>query len=82
MSISKTTTALKKNKPKEEESRTPEIIPWPDLDTFLESEDRAKEKISLKEKFLFYKGKKIPILQFQKAGYEKLLKLLVKEIER
>ncbi len=82
MSISKTTTALKKNQLEEEESRTPEIIPWPDLDTFLESEDRAKEKISLEEKFLFYKGKKIPILQFQKAGYEKLLKLLVKEIER
>lgn len=77
-------------KPREEEFVDPEtqgecaaeIIPFPDL-----SEQEKKKKPvrarppKLEGKFLYCRGKKIPILQFQKSGYEKLLKLLVKEID-
>lgn len=64
-------------------AQSAKIIPWPDLDQILEKEDKEKEKkVELTQKFLYYKGKKIPILQFQKSGYDKLLKLLVKEIRR
>jgi len=42
-------------------------------------EKRDKE-LHLEPKFIFYKDKKIPILLFQKAGYEKILKFLVKGI--
>jgi len=40
--------------------------------------EKRDRKVLLEPKFIFYKDKKIPILQFQKAGYEKILKLLVK----
>ncbi|MFP4082289.1 MAG: hypothetical protein ACLFVG_05970 [Candidatus Aminicenantes bacterium] len=60
-----------------------EIIPWPDLGDLTEKKRQKKKKrVRLDQKFLYYKGKKIPILQFQKSGYDKLLKLLVKEIGR
>ncbi|GEM_PF-2278777 len=66
-----------------EEAELAEIIPWPDIEEILKKrEKKEKKKIRLEQKYLYYKGKKIPILHFQKAGYEKLLKLLVKEIER
>jgi hypothetical protein len=32
-------------------------------------------------KFLYHRGHKIPILHFQKSGYDKLLFLLLKEID-
>ncbi|MEE9323848.1 MAG: hypothetical protein V3U72_04885 [Candidatus Aenigmarchaeota archaeon] len=31
--------------------------------------------------YIHYNGGKIPIAQYQKAGYEKLLKFLVKEVK-
>jgi hypothetical protein len=59
-----------------------EIIPFPDLSKIVEKpKAKEKKKVQLKGKYLYYKGKKIPILQFQKSGYDKLLGLLVKGIE-
>jgi len=64
-----------------QDSPLAEIIPWPDFGRLAEKEGR-KKRVRLDQKFLYYKGEKIPILQFQKSGYDKLLKLLVKEITR
>jgi len=44
--------------------------------------EKRDRELCLEPKFIFYKEKKIPILLFQKAGYEKILKLLVKGIPR
>lgn len=55
-----------------------EIIPFPG--TWVEEKEDDEKRVRLEGKYLYYKGKKIPILQFQKSGYEKLLKLLVREI--
>ncbi|MBA7521156.1 hypothetical protein ES705_13259 [subsurface metagenome] len=41
---------------------------------------KPKNKACIKPKFIFYKEKKIPIGQYQKAGYEKILKFLIKGI--
>ena len=83
MNHSKSSIAIKKKEDEEQEPYSAEIIPWPDMESILERKKKGKKKrIHLKEKYLYYKGEKIPILQFQKSGYEKLLKLLVKEIER
>ena len=43
-----------------------------------EVEMEAKKKMCLEPKFFHYKDKKIPILQYIKAGYEKLLPLYLK----
>jgi len=82
MSISsKSSNAIKKSlDPEEFEFQEPEIIPWPDIQRVTEKEKKQEELVRLDQKFLYYKGRKIPILQFQKSGYDKLLKLLVKEI--
>jgi hypothetical protein len=83
MSHSKSSIAIKKKEDEEQKTYSAEIIPWPDMGSILARKKKAKKKrIHLKEKYLYYKGKRIPILQFQKSGYDKLLKLLVKEIER
>lgn len=79
MSHKKSQAALKK------ESSPPkgEIIPWPNLEKILKSESSSpKSPIKLTSKYLYYKDKKIPISHFQKSGYDKLLQLLIKEIER
>lgn len=57
-----------------------EIIPWPDVGKLMAKKPREKKRVRLEGKFLYHRGKKVPILQFQKSGYDKLLKLLVKEI--
>jgi hypothetical protein len=85
---SKSSTALKK-RPFEEaqelegvETEVAEILPWPELGPPAKELKRRKtRRMHLEGKYLYYKGKKIPILQFQKAGYDKLLRLLIKEIE-
>ena len=66
-----------------EEEHVAEIIPFPDL-TSIENEEekRAEPRIRAARSYLYYKGKKIPIGHIKKAGYEKLLRLIVKEIER
>lgn len=65
-----------------ETDRRPEIIPWPKVDAYLDHDvSSSAPRVRLGRKFLYYKGKRIPILQFKKAGYGKLLKLLVREIE-
>jgi len=89
MSIyTKSSSALKKKLQEEpsvhngEELHSAKIIHWPDLFKQAEKKEKKRKSIRLEQKFLYYKGKKIPILQFQKSGYDKLLKLLVKEIDR
>jgi hypothetical protein len=57
-----------------------EIIPWPDVHKIATRKPKSKKRVRLEGKYLYHRGKKIPILQFQKSGYERLLKLLVKEI--
>ena len=39
---------------------------------------KPKKKAPIEPKFFYYKDKKIPISQYQKAGYEKLLPLYLK----
>jgi len=74
----KTSTAIKE---KEKEYGQPEIIPWPLLND--DGRDAAKaRRAAVDQKFLYYKDHQIPIAQFKKSGYDKLLKLIVKEIER
>jgi hypothetical protein len=57
-----------------------EIIPWPEVGDYRKEKEDQESRISLDRKYLYYKGRRIPILQFQKSGYDKLLQLLVKEI--
>jgi hypothetical protein len=80
----KSSAAIKK---KEEDSlleteggQMAEVIPFPDVQKIIARKPGQKKKARLEGKYLHYRGKKIPILQFQKSGYDKLLKLLVKEI--
>jgi hypothetical protein len=60
------------------ETTLAEIIPFPSVRKI--SRRRKPRKARIAGTFLHYKGKKIPIAQFQKAGYDRLLRLLVKEI--
>jgi hypothetical protein len=85
---SKSSTAIKQKTEEEVfiyeegEAQPAEIIPFPDLSKIIEKpKAKEKKKVQLKGKYLYYKGKKIPILQFQKSGYDKLLGLLVKGIK-
>jgi hypothetical protein len=71
---------VRKEEPEEHGSQLGTIIPWPEMDQPSDKEEKQSKWVTLDQKFLYYKGQKIPILQFQKAGYDKLLKLLVKEI--
>jgi hypothetical protein len=74
--------AKKKEKEKIDVNHEAEIIPWPDMESILEKKEKQgkQKRVRLDQKFIYYKGQKFPILQFKKTGYEKLLKLLVKEI--
>lgn len=85
MSIhTKSSNAIKKIKeesfPEATEGQLAEVIPWPDICKIVAKKPREKKRVRLEGKYLYHQGKKIPILQFQKSGYDKLLKLLVKEI--
>ncbi len=84
MNNSNGTLARKKEKEESFEKQEVEIIPWPDMETILEKKEEKPEwkKVRLDQKFIYYKDKKIPILQFQKSGYDKIIKLLVKGIGR
>jgi hypothetical protein len=66
--------------PEAAEGQLAEIIPWPDVHKIATRRPKTKKRARLEGKYLYHRGKKIPIVQFQKAGYERLLKLLVKEI--
>ncbi len=61
-----------------EEKILAEIIPFPEIKK--KRKRKAQKKARIVGNYLFYKDKKIPITQFKKAGYDRLLKLLVKEI--
>jgi hypothetical protein len=66
--------------PEAAEGQLAEIIPWPDVRKIVARNPKTKKRVRLEGKYLYHRGKKVPILQFQKSGYDKLLKLLVKEI--
>ena len=70
----------KEELPEATEGQLAEIIPWPDVPKYIARKPKAKKRVRLEGKYLHHRGKKIPILQFQKSGYDRLLKLLVKEI--
>ena len=80
----KSSNAIKKIKeeslPDETKGQLAEVIPWPDVHKIVAKKPRKKKRVRIEGKYLYHQGKKIPILQFQKSGYDKLLKLLVKEI--
>jgi hypothetical protein len=60
-----------------------QIIPWSEVKKIKpRAKGSKKAKTRLDCKYLYHRGHKIPILHFQKSGYDKLLYLLVKEIER
>jgi len=62
------------------EGQLAEIIPWPDVHSFVARKPKTQKRVRLEGKYLYHHGKKVPILHFQKSGYDRLLKLLVKEI--
>lgn len=85
MSIhTKSSNAVKKIReeslPEVTEGQLAEVIPWPEVHKIVAKKPQEKKRVRLEGKYLHYQGKKIPILHFQKSGYDKLLKLLVKEI--
>jgi hypothetical protein len=79
----KSSAALRKTEeeslPPRRAEQTAQIIPWPNVRK-IARKPGEKKSVRLEGKYLYYQGKKISILHFQKAGYDKLLKLLVKEI--
>jgi hypothetical protein len=86
---SKSSTALKEKiqdeRPELEvvEPGTTKIIPWPVTEeTAPQAKSLKKKAARIEGKFLYHRGHKIPILHFQKSGYDKLLYLLLKEIGR
>ena len=42
-------------------------------------EEQKKKRAHIVEKYLYYRGKKVPIMQYQKDGYQLVLKYLLKE---
>ncbi|MDH7512360.1 MAG: hypothetical protein QHH14_05365 [Clostridiales bacterium] len=84
MSIYKKSSAAIKKKEEDslleiEGGQMAEVIPFPDIQKII-AKKPGQKKVRLEGKYLHYRGKKVPLLQFQKSGYDKLLKLLVKEI--
>lgn len=65
-----------------EPGKIAQIIPWPGAEE-VPSADKGRHKKGsrIDAKYLYHRGRKIPILHFQKSGYDKLLYLLVKEID-
>ncbi len=65
-----------------EPGKVAEIIPWPGAEEVPSPAKAPKKRAQRVDgKYLYHRGRKIPILHFQKAGYDKLLYLLVKEID-
>jgi hypothetical protein len=57
-----------------------EIIPWPDVRAAAAAKPKKVKPVRLEGKYIYHRSRKISILHFQKSGYDRLLKLLVKEI--
>ncbi len=58
------------------------IIKFPEIRgaEMVEPAPRKSRRVKITTHYLYYGDKKIPISRFEKAGYGKLLRLLVKEI--
>ncbi len=87
---SKSSTAVKERVREEtpeleivEPGKVAKIIPWPGTEEvpFPAKGPKKKRAHRIDGKYLYHRGRKIPILHFQKSGYDKLLYLLVKEID-
>jgi hypothetical protein len=78
----KSVTPLKKTLTEEEKQfeEKAKIIKFPEIHRIKKSARPRNKKVKITGHFLYYRDKKIPISQFEKAGYGKLLRLLVKEI--
>jgi hypothetical protein len=65
-----------------EPGKSATIIPFPGAkEVSSPAYSTKKRRLRIEGKFLYHRGHKIPILHFQKSGYDKLLYLLVKEID-
>ena len=65
-----------------EPGKLAEIIPWPGTkEAPSPGKSHKKRGQRIDGKYFYHRGRKIPILHFQKAGFDKLLYLLVKEID-
>ena len=65
-----------------EPGKSAKIIPFPGAkEVSSPAYSTKKRRLRIEGKFLYHRGRKIPILHFQKSGYDKLLFLLVKEID-
>ncbi len=75
---------LTQKEPKEEKQpqQKAKIIKFPEIREVetLEPGRRKSQRVKITTHYLYYRDKKIPISRFEKAGYGKLLRLLVKEI--
>jgi len=58
------------------------IIKFPEIHKIRPRQKSAHKssQVKITAHYLYYRGQKIPISRFEKAGYGKLLRLLVKEI--
>ncbi len=67
---------------KQTEQQKARIIKFPDIQLMekAEPEHGKSSRVKITTHYLYYRDKKIPISRFEKAGYGKLLRLLVKEI--
>jgi len=58
------------------------ILKFPEIQAIetAEAHSNKRPRVKITTHYLYYRDKKIPISRFEKAGYGKLLRLLVKEI--
>lgn len=67
---------------KQTEQQKARIIKFPEIRVIEKAEPTPDKspRVKITTHYLYYRDKKIPISRFEKAGYGKLLRLLVKEI--
>ncbi|RFT16501.1 MAG: hypothetical protein OP8BY_1679 [Candidatus Saccharicenans subterraneus] len=75
---------LPRKEPEEEKQaeQKAKIIKFPEIQVTETAEPGSSKRprVKITTHYLYYRDKKIPISRFEKAGYGKLLRLLVKEI--
>ncbi|NPV82413.1 MAG: hypothetical protein HPY46_02350 [Candidatus Aminicenantes bacterium] len=67
---------------KKQAEQKAKIIKFPEIHVMETAEPGSGKspRVKITTHYLYYRDKKIPISRFEKAGYGKLLRLLVKEI--
>jgi len=71
---------IQRKQEEEQSEQQAKIIKFPSIHQLRKQQARQPRKAKLSAHYLYYRNKKIPISQFEKAGYGKLLRLIVKEI--